>query len=135
MALNGINDFGDMVGGYSVMTHTESTARSVRFVNGRYEDVYPNYSFATGINNHGHIVGSIMEEGLPRSFLSINGVVENIDLNQPNSGVVVHDINDDGSIVGFFLDADNSLVRYGFIGTPANSLTPTEILTTTTRDV
>ena len=87
-----------------------------------------NYIHASGINNHGLIVGHFYQAtGSPLQGFIYDGSTYTV-INDPNAtnGTVVNGINDLGQLVGSY---SNSTGTHGFLATPVSAVPiPTTIL-------
>ncbi len=122
----GINDNGDIVGGYS----TDGTLHALLVKGGKYIPLAPgtvlgrNNSEARGINAGGEITGYFFDDaGINHGFaLSNKGVLKQLDV--PGAGdTAAWGINNRGSVVGSFDDYDplgNFIAEHGFIWDGSN---------------
>lgn len=127
-----INDHGVAVGDYlDPDQNTFQAHHFVRRVDGTIQllpPVMPGAGFLAeniGINNQGTIVGSFdLADGVPQGFILNDGAYSIF--NYPGAaGTFLREINNSGTILGFWLDAQGNL--HGFLRDSKGSLAPIEM--------
>jgi probable HAF family extracellular repeat protein len=119
----GINDYGKIVGYYEdnktldVTNGPRGNYHGFLYSNGHYttlnDPLSPGGTFATGINDHGQIVGYYFDSHWhEHGFLYSNGTYTTINDPLGVNGTEVLGINDYGKIVGVYYDANH--VGHGF---------------------
>ena len=119
---SGINDSGEVVGSFTVITSEPEINGTSGFLysGGNYAglqdtsgEVYGlRYTIASGINPSGQIVGSFENGSGVHGFLYSGGTYTNIDDPSATMGTVASGINDSGQIVGTFYNATGA---HGFL--------------------
>jgi len=108
----GINDTGQIVGGYHSPTGTHGFLLS----GGTYTTLDdPSATMATGagkINNLGQIVGTYSDASGDHGFFLSGGVYTTLDNPSANFGTVANSMNDADQIVGFYLNITGT---HGFL--------------------
>jgi uncharacterized membrane protein len=123
--VHGINDNGQMVGGF-VTDELSGRTKGFLFSKGRFTTLdapTADSTTALGINNSGHVVGTFTANEQLGFLLKKNGkrrVFKTIDVNVPDAGVIcmtqADAINNRGEIVGQYLDhCDTGNGQHGFL--------------------
>ncbi len=79
---------------------------------------------AFGVNNADEVVGTYTDAaGSGHGFTDINGnftSVDEPDADPANGGTVINGVNNQGDVVGFYMDGGTPFLTHGFLGTPTN---------------
>ena len=116
--LTDINDKGDILGGFQNSQNVQGSflLYDGHFATFNYPGTNPGSTIATGLNNHGVIVGAYTDPVYFRvhGFMAENGHFSTIDF-PGASGTFVYRVNDEGAMAGYYFSAADGALDHGFI--------------------
>jgi probable HAF family extracellular repeat protein len=118
----GIDDDGDVVGFEQSSPSATTSEGFLRTREGVKVLQFPGSSFtqALGVNNHDEVVGSYTDaNGTMHGFRYRDGQYFSIDV-PGGMNTVINGVNDDGWVVGFFMDPNQNNNTIGVVGQPGS---------------